>query len=217
MIHVSQGIPVSVSNLLKMITRAFYSDLHIEVVDVILRMGYTSEYTISKELEMKVEKVRLVTNSLYNENFIKFEDRIFKKQTQGYQKEKRGLTRKIYKIRFWFIDSNFFIWSLKERIKRIFSHQKQLTFQKKEIVFRCPRKICGKLFSMNEIAGIPFDHRTGILTCDNFLNQKVICGTELIENKDFHTNGGDDANLKKKKNRRNKANNRSFTFFNSIS
>ncbi len=181
-------IPASISNLLKTITRTFYSDLHIQVIDLILRLGYTSEYIISKELEIKIEKVKLVANSLYNENFIKFDDRIFKKQKQRNWEEKNDLNRKIYKIRFWFIDSNSFVWSLKERIKKIFLRQKKSDIEKEKNIFKCPRKICKKLFSAGEIAGIPFDHMTGVLTCNNFLNQKVVCGTALTEIKEDKIN-----------------------------
>lgn len=38
------------------------------------------------------------------------------------------------------------------------------------------------MYSLSEVARIPFNYRTGVLTCDSFLNQRVICGTELIEN-----------------------------------
>mmetsp|Transcript_3586 Transcript_3586/g.7416 ORF Transcript_3586/g.7416 Transcript_3586/m.7416 type:complete len:216 (+) Transcript_3586:2159-2806(+) len=177
-------IPASVSSLIKTVIRTFYSDLHIQVIEVIIRVGYTSEYTISKELEIKIEKVKLVTNSLYNENFVKFEDRIFKKQKE----RKKDFTHKIYKIKFWFIDSNSFIWNLKERIRKFFLNQKHLNRDRGVIIFKCPRKICGKKFSAVEIAGIPFDHLNGILTCNNYLNQKIICGTELIENKEYDSN-----------------------------
>mmetsp|Transcript_24080 Transcript_24080/g.48632 ORF Transcript_24080/g.48632 Transcript_24080/m.48632 type:complete len:235 (+) Transcript_24080:773-1477(+) len=175
-------VPDVISGLLKIITRAFYSDLHIKVIDIILKIDYVSEYTISKELEVSVDKIRLVANSLYSENFIRFEDRIFKKLKQVISLQKKDSFRKIYKLRYWFVDPNSFIWHLKEKIKKIFLKKNTFSSSNEDFFFKCPRKICGKLYSLSEVARIPFNHRTGVLTCDSFLNQRVICGTELIEN-----------------------------------
>lgn len=115
-----ERVPDAISSLLKILTRAFYSDLHVKVIDIILKIDYVSEYTISKELEVSVDKIRLVANSLYSENFIRFEDRIFKKLKQLIVEQKKDSFRKIYKLRYWFVDPNSFIWHLKEKIKKIF-------------------------------------------------------------------------------------------------
>jgi len=128
-------VPDVISGLLKIITRAFYSDLHIKVIDIILKIDYVSEYTISKELEVSVDKIRLVANSLYSENFIRFEDRIFKKLKQVISLQKKDSFRKIYKLRYWFVDPNSFIWHLKEKIKKIFLKKNTFSSSNEDFFF----------------------------------------------------------------------------------
>ena len=73
------AIPVEVTCLLKILTRYFYLDQHIILIDFLINVRYASEYSISKELNMKNEKIRMITNFLHKENIINFEDRLFKK------------------------------------------------------------------------------------------------------------------------------------------
>jgi transcription initiation factor IIE alpha subunit len=63
--------PHSIIKLLKIIVRAFYSDLHIITIDILLKLGYVSEFSLSKELKIETEKIRMITNSLQKENFLR--------------------------------------------------------------------------------------------------------------------------------------------------
>jgi hypothetical protein len=176
-------IPQSIYKLFKIILRAFYSDLHIVTIDILLKLGYVSEFVLLKECNIEIEKIRMVTNSLLKENFIKHEDRIFKKiKFQKENKNKKNL--KIYKLRFWFIDFNSTILKIKEKIKKIFINQSTVKKTKKKFYLHCPRKICQKQFSNIDLSSLPFNHITGKFNCNNFLNLKIICGEELIEKKD---------------------------------
>ena len=174
-------IPPIILNLIETVIFTFYSDLHIIVFELLLKIGYASEYGIAKEINLNIEKIRLITNSLYSENFIKYEDRLFKQVKFFTLKNKQKLRKRVYKIRYWYIDSNSIVWILNEKIKRIFSNSEKKTLINKDIFFKCPRKICGKKYSLGDLSILPFNYNSGIFYCNRFLNLKIICGSELQE------------------------------------
>lgn len=86
----------SVLLLLKITVRAFYSDSHIIAVNIILNSGYASEYKISKEMGFSLEKVRIITNSLFVEKFIRYEERLFKQlRNKDMNKKKKFLPKNL--------------------------------------------------------------------------------------------------------------------------
>ena len=174
-------IPPIILNLIETVIFTFYSDLHIIVFELLLKIGYASEYGIAKEINLNIEKIRLITNSLYSENFIKYEDRLFKQVKFFTLKNKQKLRKRVYKIRYWYIDSNSIVWILNEKLKRIFSNSEKKTLINKDIFFKCPRKICGKKYSLGDLSILPFNYNSGIFYCNRFLNLKIICGSELQE------------------------------------
>ena len=66
-------------DILRAIVRIFFSDMHIIIVDLILKDNYVTEYSISKELKIGIDRTRLITNNLINEKLVSFEERLFKK------------------------------------------------------------------------------------------------------------------------------------------
>nr|UXY87625.1 TATA binding protein of transcription factor IIE [Cryptomonas curvata] len=174
-------IPQILVDLIKVIIYNFYCDLHIIVFELLLKIGYASEYGIAKEINVNIEKIRLVTNSLYSESFIKYEDRLFKRMKVFTIKNKQAISKRVYKIRYWFVDSNSIVWILNEKMKEIISNSQKKTIENKKVVFKCPRKICNKKYSLGDLATLPFNYNTGIFLCNGFLNLKVICGSELQE------------------------------------
>ena len=174
-------IPPIILNLIETVIFTFYSDLHIIVFELLLKIGYASEYGIAKEINLNIEKIRLITNSLYSENFIKYEDRLFKQVKFFTLKNKQKLRKRVYKIRYWYIDSNSIVWILNEKLKRIFSNSEKKTLINKDIFFKCPRKNCGKKYSLGDLSILPFNYNSGIFYCNRFLNLKIICGSELQE------------------------------------
>jgi transcription initiation factor IIE alpha subunit len=174
-------IPLILVDLIKTIIYTFYCDLHIIIFELLLKIGYASEYGIAKEINVNIEKIRLVTNSLYSEKFIKYEDRLFKRMKVYTIKNKQIFSKRVYKIRYWYIDSNSIIWILNEKIKKAFFSSQQKKLENKKMIFKCPRKICGKIYSLGDLATLPFNYNTGIFLCNKFLNLKVICGSELQE------------------------------------
>ncbi|ABW98068.1 tfIIE (nucleomorph) [Hemiselmis andersenii] len=183
-------IPESISFLIKTTIRAFYSDSHIVAIDIILKSGYASEFTLAKEMRIGLEKIRMITNSLHIEKFIKFEDRLFKQLKITKNKKDKNFYRKIYKLKYWYIDYNFLIFNLKEKIKNILLNQKAEKKSGQNFFLICPRKICKKKFFLVDLPGLTFNNNSGKFICDNFLNLKVICGAQLEENnkeKDINT------------------------------
>jgi len=176
-------IPKEILYLLKILLRYFYLDYHIVLVDFLLKGKYASEYSISKALNLKMEKIRSITNNLYKENFIRFEDRLFKKLKKEKNISKQNCFRKVYKLRYWFIDSNWLIWCLRKKLNKILLQKNDENIPDNLIYFTCSRKICSKIYTIREITCVPFDHSTGIFSCQNYLNQKVVCGSSLYEKK----------------------------------
>nr|UXY87138.1 TATA binding protein of transcription factor IIE [Cryptomonas sp.] len=174
-------IPDAIVNLIKIVVRAFYCDIHIVTLDILLKMGYISEYAIAKELNLNVEKVKLITNSLCSENFIKYEDRLFKQVKIHTIKNKPNFSKRVYKLRYWYINPNSIVWNINEKIKNIFSKTKIYLPKKESVYFKCPRKVCGKKYSISDLTTLPFNYSTGSFTCNRFLNLKIICGSELKE------------------------------------
>jgi transcription initiation factor IIE alpha subunit len=174
-------IPDIIINLIKLVIYTFYCDLHIITFELLLKIGYASEYGIAKEINVNIEKIRLITNSLYSENFIKYEDRLFKQMKICTIKNKHTISKRVYKLRYWYIDSNSIVWGVNEKIKNIFLKCEKKSSDSKDIFFKCPRKICGKKYSMSDLTALPFNYNTGMFSCNRFLNLKVICGSELQE------------------------------------
>jgi transcription initiation factor IIE alpha subunit len=174
-------IPDIIINLIKLVMYTFYCDIHIITFELLLKIGYASEYGIAKEINVNIEKIRLITNSLYSENFIKYEDRLFKQMKICTLKNKHIISKRVYKLRYWYIDSNSIVWSINEKIKNICSKCEKKSSDNNDIFFKCPRKICGKKYSMGDLTTLPFNYNTGMFSCNRFLNLKVICGSELQE------------------------------------
>jgi transcription initiation factor IIE alpha subunit len=174
-------IPDVIINLIKIIIYSFYSDLHIVIFELLTRIGYASEYKLAKEINVNIEKIKLITNSLYSESFIRYEDRLFKQMKVCTAKNKQAFNKRVYRIRYWYIDPNVIIWKVNEKMKNIFSKTEEKFLEDKNIIFKCPRKICAKRYSVLELTSLPFNYNTGGFSCNQFLNLKVICGSELQE------------------------------------
>lgn len=181
-------IPKSVFKLFKIIIRAFYSDWHIVTIDILLKLEYISEYFLAKELLFSIEKIRLIVNNLHNDGFLKFEDKLFKQIGYKKNRENKNFGRKIYKLRYWFIDFNSAIFHIKEKIKKIFVFNKSHDLYQKDLFLVCQRKICQKKYSMSDINFLYFNANTKKFTCNHFLNFEIVCGAELSENQESDNN-----------------------------
>lgn len=171
----------SILLLLKITIRAFYTDSHIIVVNIILNSGYASEYKISEEMGISLEKVRIIMNSLFVEKFIRFEERLFKQLKNLNINKRKNSYPKIYKLRYWYIDYNYLILNLKKKIKKILSPDNTLKNVENPFFMMCSRKICKKKFSFEDLPNLIYNNTQGKFLCDNFLNLKVICGAQLEE------------------------------------
>jgi len=107
--------PNSPEDTLRIIVRAFFSDLHIIIVDLILRDNYITEYSISTELKLSIDRTRLVTNNLINEKLINFEERLFK-NLNSKNKINKIAYQKGFKLRYLYFDKISFVYTIKKKI-----------------------------------------------------------------------------------------------------
>ena len=168
----------SPETLLKIIIRVFFSDLHIIVIDMILRDSYTTEYSISKELKIGIDRIKIVTNNLINEKLINYEERLFKnlKKTEGKVKDKRG-----YRLKYLYFDRIFFIHCIKKKFKRVIANAMKENIEESGSFLECPRKICGKVYKMKDIKHLTLDEEEGLFVCSNILSFDIACGSKLLK------------------------------------
>jgi len=53
-------VPESFLFLLKTTIKAFYSDSHIIAIEIILKSGYASEFTLAKEMRISLDKIKMI-------------------------------------------------------------------------------------------------------------------------------------------------------------
>jgi len=130
--------------------RIFFSDMHIIIVDLILKDNYVTEYSISKELKIGIDRTRLITNNLINEKLISFEERLFKKINSKDDIFKKN-SKKDFKLRYLYFDKVLFGYNIKKKFKRlIFNCFKEKTKSLSSFL-SCPRKICNKIYKKKDI------------------------------------------------------------------
>jgi len=174
--------PFSPEDILRVIVRAFFSDLHIIIVELILRDNYITEYAISTELKLSLDRTRLVTNNLINEKLVNFEERLFKNL-----KTKDNLNKIVYKkgfkLRYLYFDKISFIYTIKKKFKKVVS--KFLWENKNDLdsFLLCPRKICKKVYKVQDIKNLTVDNEKGGFICTNILSFNTTCGSKLMGGK----------------------------------
>lgn len=174
-------IPNSIQRILKLTISTFYSDIHIAIIEFLLKLGYASEYSISKELRIPIEKIRMTVNNLNNDNFIDFEERFFKQIKYTKEKKKKYLNQKFYKLKYWYINANSIAFTIRQKIWKIFEFVDDEKNKQDEFFLICPRKMCEKKFLTSDINSLVLNDATGKFRCNNFINPDVICGAELCE------------------------------------
>lgn len=167
------------------ILNTFYSDFHIIIINFLIKKPYSSEYMLEKELDIPVEKIKLITGSLYTENFIKYEDRFFKHM--HIEKQHKKTKNFFYKIRYWFVEPKLIFSIVKQKIKKMLVLYKKTMFnQHIQFHMKCSRKICEKIYSLEELTVLKFDESNKKFRCNAFLNHNIICGGTI--NQHIHTN-----------------------------
>lgn len=102
---------------LRKIIRAFFSDLHIVIIEIILKENYITEYSLSMELGLSIERIRLVTNNLIKEKLINYEERSFK-NLEGKKNFLKKTKKKGFKLRYLYFDKIFFTFNLKKNSRK---------------------------------------------------------------------------------------------------
>jgi|Transcript_26991 transcription initiation factor IIE alpha subunit len=164
---------------LRIIVRAFFSDLHIIIVDLILRDNYITEYSISTELKLSIDRTRLVTNNLINEKLINFEERLFKNLNSKIKLNKI-IYQKGFKLRYLYFDKISFVYTIKKKFRIVVSRCLRENKNDSNSFLLCPRKICNKIYEMKETKKLSVDNEKGGFVCTNILNFNIICGSKLI-------------------------------------
>jgi len=170
-------------DILRAIVRIFFSDMHIIIVDLILKDNYVTEYSISKELKIGIDRTRLITNNLINEKLVSFEERLFKKINSKDDIFKKN-SKKDFKLRYLYFDKVLFGYNIKKKFKRlIFNCFKEKTKSLSSFL-SCPRKICNKIYKKKDIENLPIDNISGRFVCNNPLTFNIICGSKLIKERE---------------------------------
>ncbi len=164
---------------LRKIIRAFFSDLHIVIIELILKESYITEYSLSTELGISIDRIRLVTNNLIKEKLINYEERSFK-NLERKKKFFRTTKKKGFKLRYLYFDKIFFTFNLKKKFKKIISKSFEDQAEVNDSFLKCPRKVCGKVYKLQDIKNLSIDKFKGKFLCTNNLNYNIICGSILI-------------------------------------
>jgi len=166
-------------NTLRKIIRAFFSDLHIVIIELILKENYITEYSLSTELGLSIDRIRLVTNNLIKEKLINYEERSFK-NLEGKKDFFRITKKKGFKLRYLYFDKIFFTFNLKKKFKKIISKSFEDQTEINDSFLICPRKVCGKVYKLQDIKNLSVDKLKGKFLCTNTLTYNIICGSKLI-------------------------------------
>lgn len=169
---------------LRKIIRAFFSDLHVIIIEFILKENYITEYSISTELNLSINRIRLVTNNLIKEKLVSYEERSFRNLGEG-RNCVRLTKKKGFRIRYLYFDKIFFTFNLKKKLKKVISKSLKDQAEIQETFLKCSRLVCGKVYTLKDIKNLSVDKLKGRFLCTNTLNYNVICGSKLIlENND---------------------------------
>jgi hypothetical protein len=90
------------------------------IIELILKENYITEYSLSTELGLSIDRIRLVTNNLIKEKLINYEERSFK-NLEGKKDFFRITKKKGFKLRYLYFDKIFFTFNLKKKFKKIIS------------------------------------------------------------------------------------------------
>jgi transcription initiation factor IIE alpha subunit len=170
----------SPEDVLRMITRTFFSDLHIIIIELILRENYVTEYSISTELKLGLNRIRLITNNLINEKLINYEERLFK-NLRVKNKFDKVIYKRNFKQRYLYFDKIFFSYNIKKKFKKVLSESLKEKKKNLNSFLICPRKICKKIYEKKDIKNISIDNEKGGFICTNPLSFNILCGSKLIE------------------------------------
>ena len=87
---------------------------------MILRENYVTEYSISTELKLGLNRIRLITNNLINEKLINYEERLFK-NLRVKNKFDKVIYKRNFKQRYLYFDKIFFSYNIKKKFKKVLS------------------------------------------------------------------------------------------------
>jgi len=164
---------------LRIIVRTFFSDVHIIIIELILKENYTTDYSISTELKMGIDRIRLATNNLINEKLISYEERIFK-NLKVRENIKKIPNKKGFKLRYLYFDKISFVYNIKKKFKKVVSAILLEKTRSLDSFLICPRKVCKKFYKIRDVRNLSIDKKGGFY-CNNVLHFNVICGTKLIK------------------------------------
>lgn len=163
------------------VIKNFYSDLHDAVFNLIHKTKYITNSIISQRLMISSDRVKAITFSLYNEDFIRFQDRLFKKTITDEKLISQGSKKKVYRVRYWFTELNFTYKALQKRLKKKFNSECSKKKNSEIRLFKCQRKYCGEVFDIKDLGDLKYDFQIKAFLCSKLIGPKIVCGSKLIE------------------------------------
>eukprot|EP00871_Galdieria_phlegrea_P000974 jgi/Galph1/1878/GphlegSOOS_G574.1 len=161
-------VPKPLEDLVRIIARSFYSDIHVVVIDFLVREKYVRQDVLSKRLHLPVKELRTLLLKLQEQKILKSEVRLQKK-TQKNTEYQRAM-----KATFWYIDFYNLVDNITYRVDNM-RHLVQEKVAQGQLyqTFRCPR--CKEVYSSLDSSRL-FVPSEGVMRCDNIILRNTVCG-----------------------------------------
>ncbi|EME29482.1 transcription initiation factor TFIIE alpha subunit [Galdieria sulphuraria] len=164
-------VPKQVEDLVRMIARAFYTDLYIVVLDALVREKYIRQDLLSKKLHVPTKELRKLLLKLQEQKLVQCEVRVQRKPTKNNNSSTEY--QRAIKATFWYIDYVHLVDVIKYRVDGM--RQKVNEMMAEGLVyqsFQCQK--CKEVYSSLDSARL-FVPAEGVLRCDNVILRNTLC------------------------------------------
>lgn len=163
------SVPKQVEDLVRIIARAFYTDLYIVVLDALVREKYIRQDLLSKKLHIPTKELRKLLLKLQEQKLVKCEVRVQRKPAKNNTTE----YQRAIKATFWYIDYVNLVDIIKYRVDGM--RQKVMERMAEGHIyqsFQCQK--CKEVYSSLDSARL-FVPTEGVLRCDNVILRNTLC------------------------------------------
>ncbi|GJQ15808.1 hypothetical protein GpartN1_g7599.t1 [Galdieria partita] len=167
-------VPKQIEDLVRVVARAFYTDLYIVVLDALVREKYIRQDLLSKKLHVATKELRKLLLQLQEQKLVKCEVRVQRKPTKSNNNNENSTEyQRAVKATFWYIDYFHLIDVIKYRVDGM--RQKVTEMMAEGHVyqsFQCQK--CKEVYSSLDSARL-FVPTEGVLRCDNVIVRNTLC------------------------------------------
>ncbi|KAK4526913.1 hypothetical protein GAYE_SCF29G4832 [Galdieria yellowstonensis] len=161
-------VPKQVEDLVRVIARAFYTDLYIVVIDALVREKYIRQDLLSKKLHVPMKELRKLLLKLQEQKLVKCEVRVQRKPAKNSGEYPRAI-----KATFWYIDYVNLVDMTKYRVDGMRQKVAEMISQGHlHQSFQCQK--CKEVYSSLDTARL-FVPSQGVLRCDNVILRNTVC------------------------------------------